>query len=576
VNKLSLYFQLTKIDEANRSVSGIATAELPDKSGEICDYEGTKPYYQKWSDTFKKNTDGKSLGNLRSMHTAVAAGKLTAINFNDVAKAIEITAKVVDDAEWNKVVEGVYSGFSQGGEYVKKWKDGAYQRYIADPSEVSLVDNPCLAAATFEVVKADGTTEMRKFQHKESQMPEVEQVWKAADGSTFATKAEAMKKNAQLEADAEAAALAKTSTDALAAATATLDEIPPTDEETKAKADKAEKMAAVATLAKESTFDLSQAVEALGVIEWLYEREAAEALLGEDADQQQVEDLKAAIARLKSFIASEATEDVGEDGALERILGENFIKAAKFHAEHKAAIGEIHKSAVGIMDHVQKCLAGDVKKADHHTKADHEHIEKVHGAAVDIADKCMKMVGDSAKPLEDEHKQHVHAMHKSATSVMDSCHKFLKGEGVEKAANHDEHDVAQLHKMHGHASDIADKCVKIFGEAKPVEDGNADNKKDKNKSGSAEQEPVEKLMKAEALNASLTKALGDIQGTVGDLLKRIDHLERLPAERKGKIFIAKRGDEVETGTQTPDDVALKTDLRLMRLSPEEMRKAAGF
>src|ERR1700722_8047040 len=165
MDKLSspIFFRLSKVDLVQRTVEGIATAELPDKTNEVCDYESTKPFYEKWPDGNKKATGGKSLGNVRAMHGNVAAGKITDLQFDDAQKAIRIVAKIVDDAEWNKVVEGVYSGFSQGGEYVNKWKDGDVTRYTANPSEVSIVDNPCLGEAVFECVKADGTSEMRKF-----------------------------------------------------------------------------------------------------------------------------------------------------------------------------------------------------------------------------------------------------------------------------------------------------------------------------------------------------------------------------------------------------------------------------
>jgi hypothetical protein len=92
-------------------------------SGEVCDYASTKPFYQKWSQNFASATDGRSLGNLRAMHGNVAAGKLVEIAFNDEAKQVEICGKVVDDAEWQKVEEGVYTGFSQGGRYLKRWPD---------------------------------------------------------------------------------------------------------------------------------------------------------------------------------------------------------------------------------------------------------------------------------------------------------------------------------------------------------------------------------------------------------------------------------------------------------------------
>lgn len=163
MDELKLFIPITKVDAAKRIVYGVATAELPDVSKEICDYATTKPFYQKWSENFSKTTDGKSLGNLRVMHGPVAAGKLTDIVFDDDAKKIEIAAKVVDDDEWKKVTEGVYTGFSQGGKYIKRWKDGDFTRYTADPVEVSLVDSPCLPEATFQIVKVDGSTEMRKF-----------------------------------------------------------------------------------------------------------------------------------------------------------------------------------------------------------------------------------------------------------------------------------------------------------------------------------------------------------------------------------------------------------------------------
>src|SRR5262249_13306754 len=127
--------------------------------------------YEKWSDEIAKSTKGKSLGNLRAMHGPVAAGKVTAITFNDEEKQIEIWAKVVDDAEWAKVLEGVYTGFSQGGTYERRWTDAAgNSRYTAAPNEISLVDMPCLPQATFELIKADGTTERRRFGQRDSNM----------------------------------------------------------------------------------------------------------------------------------------------------------------------------------------------------------------------------------------------------------------------------------------------------------------------------------------------------------------------------------------------------------------------
>lgn len=164
MSALRMFIPITKVDAAKRLVYGLATAETEDRVGEICDYASTKPLYEKWSKEIAKSSRGKSLGNLRAMHGPLAAGKVTAITFNDAGKQIEICAKVVDDGEWAKVVEGVYTGFSQGGTYERRWTDAdGRTRYTAAPNEISLVDLPCLPQATFEMIKADGTCERRRF-----------------------------------------------------------------------------------------------------------------------------------------------------------------------------------------------------------------------------------------------------------------------------------------------------------------------------------------------------------------------------------------------------------------------------
>jgi hypothetical protein len=180
MDDLRKFIRFTKVDSVQRLVSGIVTAERPDKELEVCDYEKSKPYYQKWSDEFKKATDGASLGNLREMHGLDAAGKATGLFFNDTEKQIEMTFKVVDDDAWKKVEERVYTGFSQGGRKVGSMeRDPVFKncmRYVANPTEVSLVDNPCLPDAHFAYVKSDGSVEMRKFLNVEPPVNHTEQI----------------------------------------------------------------------------------------------------------------------------------------------------------------------------------------------------------------------------------------------------------------------------------------------------------------------------------------------------------------------------------------------------------------
>jgi hypothetical protein len=173
--KARVFVPLMKVDEEQRLVFGKITAQEVDQSGEMMDYETSKPNFESWSAQIEQSSGGLSKGNLRVMHGLSVAGKLTDINYDDADQSIEVCAKVVDDKEWEKVVEGCYTGFSVGGKYQKKWKetvDGeTITKFTAVPNEVSLVDNPCVKSATFALVKADGAEEQVAFQHAEVDPP---------------------------------------------------------------------------------------------------------------------------------------------------------------------------------------------------------------------------------------------------------------------------------------------------------------------------------------------------------------------------------------------------------------------
>jgi hypothetical protein len=165
--KARVFVPLMKVDEEQRLVFGKITAQEVDQSGEMMDYDTSKPNFESWSAQIEAGSGGLSKGNLRVMHGLSVAGKLTDISYDDTDKSIEVCAKVVDDAEWNKVIEGCYTGFSVGGKYGKKWKetvDGeTITKFTAVPNEVSLVDNPCVKSATFMLTKADGSEEPVAF-----------------------------------------------------------------------------------------------------------------------------------------------------------------------------------------------------------------------------------------------------------------------------------------------------------------------------------------------------------------------------------------------------------------------------
>lgn len=191
-----VFVPLTKVDEAQRLVYGRITQEMLDKSKEVMDYDSSKPHFEKWSNEIHENSGGLSKGNVRVMHGLTAAGKLTELDFDDSDKAIDVCAKVVDDAEWNKVVEGVYTGFSVGGSYGKKWTETLggekIKKFTAIPNEVSLVDNPCVPSATFSMFKADGSEEAVAFkvENDDEEWPDFAKADTGGEESAAETQAE--------------------------------------------------------------------------------------------------------------------------------------------------------------------------------------------------------------------------------------------------------------------------------------------------------------------------------------------------------------------------------------------------
>lgn len=67
-----------------------------------------------------KSQRRQSYGKVRHSHTSKAVGKVIKLIFNDAAKAIRMEVKVVDAEAWQKVIEGVFTGFSIGGRYGKR------------------------------------------------------------------------------------------------------------------------------------------------------------------------------------------------------------------------------------------------------------------------------------------------------------------------------------------------------------------------------------------------------------------------------------------------------------------------
>ncbi len=165
---MDIFIPILKADDTRHEIFGMLAAEEPDKAGEVFDYDSSKPYVKAWSDdaVAKTLTSGQeiSYGNVRVQHNPKAvAGKLVDLQFDDKNRRIPIIAKVTDPAIWDQVLQGVFTGFSLGGRYIKKWVDGSHVRYTAQPNEVSLVDSPAMPGARFSLVKSSGAVEQRSF-----------------------------------------------------------------------------------------------------------------------------------------------------------------------------------------------------------------------------------------------------------------------------------------------------------------------------------------------------------------------------------------------------------------------------
>lgn len=608
--KTRMFFLLTKVNSVLRTVSGIATAEVPDQDNEICDYESTKPLFQAWSEMIEKASGGKSLGNVREMHGAKAVGKLTKITFNDDDKAIEIEAKIVDDETWNKIEEGVLTGFSQGGAYVKTWKDPDNKkltRFTAKPSEMSVVDNPCLTVASFEYVKADGTSEMRKMTGNTAAPADVddtdvvEQGWKAKDGSFHKTKQGAIDHNAK----APTEALTKRALAAAAAIEAQLDDETPayweapefeaelvkgfeTDEDATKEAnelakkqfsdDKRAKLADEGKALPDGSFpieskgDLANAITAFGRAKdpekakaHIMERAKA---LGATAMLPKDWDVPAA----KKFLV------IGE--------GDQMLKLMLKNVELAKGLGEVGRIACMLQDlgWLQRNLEFEAVQEEDGSPQPAHLMEIMKELGEFLCNLCEEETqelvgGDDEEDAIEEKAAGLSSEGALALSkvLADSDKDFPAALNtvLEKAgARHSAADKGRLAAMDTHMKKMGgyiEKMTKSHGEMSEAMTG----------LGAAEDTPekaaapadMKKMADLEANNAALSSTVEQLVTTLETLQKRFAIVERQPLQggKRPAVHAVQKGNEVpEPGTEPVD--ASEADPIPNGLSPEEARR----
>lgn len=138
MDKAKIFIPFSKKDSDEQMVYGYATTEAVDSDGEIIDKNAiinALPDYMKFA-------------NIREMHQPSAVGKTHQATMDE--NGLFIKVKVVDTNAWDKVKEGVYNGFSIGGNVVTKVGNRITQLKL---SEISLVDRPANPGSLFTVIK---------------------------------------------------------------------------------------------------------------------------------------------------------------------------------------------------------------------------------------------------------------------------------------------------------------------------------------------------------------------------------------------------------------------------------------
>lgn len=523
---LRIFVPITKVDVAKRLVYGTLTEEVVDKSGEIFDYASGKESFKAWSDEFAKATDGASVGNLRSMHKGIAAGKFTDISFDDKSKRVEGCAKVVDDEEWNKVQEGVYTGFSIGGGYKKRWADpdnASVTRYTPTISEVSLVDNPCVPTAHFTLIKADGSVEERGFKTVEPEPApaaptpinpgsDVRQGWQAKDGSFHVTKAAAIAHNETKAAETVAADAAAPALNALKELDTLVTKGAP-DPET--KTDPAPVIAVEKTV-DEKAADLKKGLWHIGrlcslieELNWFASDLVYEAFSEGDGSPLPAE-LKATVKSLGETLKRLVTEEVDE-----------LTAAAKDATVLAMGAGLVNVTALtkhlGAEHELTKLLEKGTTK---HGKLGKKVLQKAHD--------CLGKLGTVCK---------------AAAEAAEAA----GGDKAEKAV-HSRSDQEKLNKAHDLLMEVGAACKM----AEPDPDDEDDEEEDGEGDDAAKAAKVAKaatasrdLNKVVAERDALAKQLAGIAPQIQQLVDRVKKLESEPLPGKGakRIVAVNKSDE---------------------------------
>ncbi len=161
-DNLHLSVPFTKVNRENRTVSGFATLDNVDQTGDVVTAEASLKAFEGFR------------GNIREMHTPLAVGKLVSFkpetyydqNTKKFYNGVYVTTYISKGAQdtWEKVLDGTLSGFSIGGKIYESDNEvnkstGQTVRFIKgyDLIELSVVDSPANELCNiFSIEKMNG------------------------------------------------------------------------------------------------------------------------------------------------------------------------------------------------------------------------------------------------------------------------------------------------------------------------------------------------------------------------------------------------------------------------------------
>lgn len=535
MNEFRKFHQFSKLEDSKDgppTIWGVATWEQPDSDNELCDYETAKPVYQAWSaKAFKRTSNAgqePSLGNIRLQHGSEVGGKATKLEFDDKAKEIWLGSEPISDAVHEQLKKGFYTGYSQGGSYA--WRACAdcegqmpmQQGYnfcencgknvnvrygLKRIAEVSYVDSPATGEG-FEHVKANGSTEILKFQKKETTVsktktvagvalpshcfahvgdPEKPETWKLPiefPGDEKKTQRHIRNALARLDQTKGIPEGEKDKVKARIEAAARSHGIDAAGDKSvrglsvlKASIDKA----AEAKGLEKGLYEVSRFAEILGSMAYLYESALFEAEIEGDGSEVPEELRELVESMTETFIAM-ATEEARElsarnkkgdntmtpeelqkqqdlEKAAKKSLASHFAKAASHHekmADKHEALADAHEAAAAIHE------KADVGCKDCMGKADTAKAERIETAKADAVAK-----GEVYKEDVEGKDEPSAAVHEVVANQQE-YHKAMAKCEMSKAKHHDA--IAKAHDKHAeHLQGMADSADAETGKAVKAE-----------------------------------------------------------------------------------------------------------